>query len=57
MVSNPNNHLISTYDLLSSRIAAINSRTDGPIFEAASRDEANQMFVDAFMTDRVQRLS
>jgi hypothetical protein len=45
----------STDDLLSSHLATINSRSESPILEAASRHEANQMFVDAFMTDRVQR--
>jgi hypothetical protein len=56
-VSHPNIYLIFTDGVLSSRLAAINSRSNGPILEAASRHEANQMFVDAFMTDRVQRLS
>lgn len=51
-------HLILTNSLLSSRLAlhAINSLSNELILEAASRHEANQMFVDAFMTDRVQRL-
>lgn len=35
---------------------AMNDLHNASILEAASRHEANQMFIDAYMTDRVRHL-